>query len=94
MKRIAALVVCGLIPSLTLFSQDRPQSFQVFRIRDGFRVVADDGRSIEAIAAGIEVVKDSTRVVRLKGSVHMRLDGVDLYADEVVYHWDTGECEP
>ncbi|HWZ33243.1 MAG TPA: hypothetical protein VNX18_18000 [Bryobacteraceae bacterium] len=92
-------VILGLtlIACLPLFPQDRPaaipQGFTVFRIRDGFRVSADGGRTVDAIATSIEALNPS-HVVRLKGGVAITINGMELRADEVDYHWDTGELEP
>ena len=87
-----ALIVC-----LPGFPQDQPtvlpQNYVVFRISGGFRVVAEDGRFVNAIAATIETVKP-LHVVRFKGNVEIAINGVELRADEVDYHWDTGELEP
>jgi lipopolysaccharide assembly outer membrane protein LptD (OstA) len=86
----------ALIACLSVFAQDQPtagHSFEVFRIRDGFRVVVDNARVLEAIARSIETVKTSD-VVRFKGNVEITIDGVELRADEVDYHWATDELEP
>src|ERR1700722_2915707 len=87
-----ALIVC-----LPGFPQDQPavvpQNYVVFRISGGFRVVAEDGRFVNAIAATIEPGK-APHVVRFKGNVEITINGVELRADEVDYHWDTGELEP
>jgi hypothetical protein len=88
----------GLIGCLPVFPQDRPavnpgHSFEVFRIRGGFRVVVDNGGTLEARATSIEAVSPLP-VVRFKGNVEITIDGVELQADEVDYHWDTGELEP
>lgn len=95
MRRFAlglALAAC-----LPIFAQDQPaapgHNFSVFRIRDGFRVVSDNGRVLEATAKDMESLKPSG-VLRFRGKVEIALDGVELRADEVDYHWDTGELEP
>jgi lipopolysaccharide assembly outer membrane protein LptD (OstA) len=92
-----AILGIALVACLPLFPQDQPtalpQNFQVFRISGGYRVVAEDGRFVNAIAAAIEAVKP-LRVVRLKGDVEITINGVELRADEVDCHWDTGELEP
>ena len=92
------VILCiGLIACLPVSPQDQPtvvtQNYLVFRISGGFRVVAEDGRFVNAIAATIEPVKP-LRVVRFKGNVEITVNGVELRADEVDYHWDTGEVEP
>jgi lipopolysaccharide assembly outer membrane protein LptD (OstA) len=91
---ILGIVLIGFLPA---FPQDQstviPQNYVVFRISSGFRVVGEDGRSVNAIAATIEAVTP-LRVVRLKGNVEITINGVELRADEVDYHWDTGELEP
>jgi hypothetical protein len=97
--RSMKLVMLGiaLIACLPVSPQDQltviPQNYQVFRISGGFRVVAEDGRFVNAIAATIESAK-ALRVVRFKGNVEITINGVELRADEVDYHWDTGELEP
>jgi len=95
MKRI--LFGIALVACLPVFPQDHPtampRNFQVFRIVGGYRVVAEDGRFVNAIATSIESV-ESLRVVRFKGNVEIKLGGVEIQADEVDYHWQTGECEP
>lgn len=85
----------ALIACLSTFAQDQParHNYTIFRIRDGFRVVVDNDRVLEATAKSIEDVKPLP-VVRLKGNVEITIDGVELQADEVDYHWDTGELEP
>jgi len=87
----------ALIACLPVFPQDQPtvvpQNYVVFRISGGFRVVAEDGRFVNAIAATIEPVKP-LQVVRFKGNVEITIDGMELRADQVDYHWDTGELEP
>ena len=92
-----AILAVALIAGGTVLAQDQArvaQSFQVFRVNGGFRVVAEDGRTIQAEAANIEVAKEASNAVRLKGNVRITLGGVEISADEVIYHWQTGECEP
>ena len=94
--KLAAMGI-ALIACLPLFPQAEPtvvpQNYVVFRISGGFRVVAEDGRFVNTIAATLEDVKP-LRVVRLKGNVEITVNGVELRADELDYHWDTGELEP
>jgi lipopolysaccharide assembly outer membrane protein LptD (OstA) len=96
--RLATLAI-ALIACPALFAQNQPADpshkyiYTMFRIRDGFRVVVDDRRVLDAIATSFESIKPSG-VVRFKGNVEIKLDGVDLFADEVDYHLDTGELEP
>jgi hypothetical protein len=67
MKRI--LFGIALIACLPVFSQDQPtgvpRNYQVFRIVGGYRVVAEDGRFVNAIATSIESVA-SLPVVRFR----------------------------
>jgi lipopolysaccharide assembly outer membrane protein LptD (OstA) len=97
MRRVTlgiALIACPVI-----FAQNQTADpshkyiYTMFRTRDGFRVVVDDGRVLDVIATSVESIKPSD-VVRFKGNVEIKLDGVDLFADEVDYHLYTGELEP
>jgi lipopolysaccharide assembly outer membrane protein LptD (OstA) len=90
------LLGIALMASLPAFPQDQPvqsHRYEVFRIRDGFRFVWDDGRLLEVKAASIEPLKELPGV-RFKGMVEIKIDGVVLQADEVYYHLDSGEFEP
>jgi lipopolysaccharide assembly outer membrane protein LptD (OstA) len=92
------LVMLGiaLMACLPAFPQDQPAAshrYEVFRTRDGFRFVWDDGSLLEVKATTMESVKELPGV-RFKGMVEIKIDGVTLQADEVDYHLDTGEFEP
>jgi lipopolysaccharide assembly outer membrane protein LptD (OstA) len=94
------LIVLGiaLIACLPVFPQDQPTAvpapgFKVFRISGGYRVSVDNGREVEVLAASIEAV-NAMRVVRVKGDVEMKINGLEVRADELDYHWETGEIEP
>ena len=95
MKR--TLLCISLVASFPVFPQNSPMAppsdVTVFRTRDGFRVSADGGRTVSVVAARIEDPKLS-HVVRFKGNVEITVAGVEVQADEVDYHWDTGEIEP
>ncbi len=100
MKRV--ILGIALIACLPVFPQDQRaaapgKSFRMFRLRTGgFRVIANDGRELAAIAESYEALKPSIPpfVVRFKGEVEITLNGMELRADQVDYHWDTGEMEP
>ena len=67
-----ALILCP-----ALFAQDRPADpghryiYTMFRIRDGFRILVDDGRVVDAIPRRFESIKPSG-VIRFKGDVEIR----------------------
>jgi lipopolysaccharide assembly outer membrane protein LptD (OstA) len=91
MKRV--IFGFALIACLPVIAQDTPRSFQVFKITGGYRIVAEDGRFVNAIASTMEST-GPLPVIRFKGNVDIKLVGVEIQADEVDYHWQTGECEP
>jgi lipopolysaccharide assembly outer membrane protein LptD (OstA) len=96
MRRIVLGI--ALMACLPVFAQDQPTAvpvhgFKVFRTSGGYRVSMDDGREVNVLASSIEAV-NPVRVVRFKGDVEMKINGLELRADEVDYHWDTGEIEP
>ena len=102
MKRI--LLGIALIGCLPAFPQDQPttappHTFRVYRLHrstgDEFHVVAGDGRELAAIAQNIDgKLAGLPEVVRFTGDVEITIDGMKLRADQVDYHWVTGEIEP
>ena len=85
----------ALLTCLPVFPQDKStrHEYTLFRTRDGFRVVVDSGSGFEVIAKSLEDLKPLP-AVRFKGGVEITLNRMELRADEVDYHWDTGEIEP
>jgi len=85
----------AFVACLPVFPQTPGQAFTMFRTRAGFRVVVDDGRTLEATAKTAEALKPSIPpfVVRFKGDVEITINGMELRADQVDYHWNTGEFE-
>jgi hypothetical protein len=85
-----------------VFPQDQPaaappHSFLLYRLRTGgWRVTTrEDGRELAAIAKNIDgKLAGRPEVVRFTGDVEITIDGMKLLADQLDYHWVTGEIEP
>jgi len=102
MKRVVLGI--ALIACLPVFPQDQPttaptHTFRVYRVHrstgDEFHVVASDGRELAAIAKNIDgKLAGRPEVVRFTGDVEITIDGLKLRADQLDYHWVTGEIEP
>jgi hypothetical protein len=102
MKRI--LLGIALVACLPAFPQDQPtpappHHFTLYRLRtgDGWRVVTkEDGRQLDVIAKNIDSKTPGSPsfMVRFTGDVEITIDGMKLRADQLDYHWVTGEIEP
>jgi lipopolysaccharide export system protein LptA len=89
------LLVIALSASLPVFSQDKPSiRFEVVRNASGARLNGTvNSQSLLAKATSVQG-DNVLRVIHLTGNVEITLGGMNLQADAVDFHWDSGELEP